>query len=183
MEVTLAGGLMVDVATREDLQRHHDTLARAFNASKSQRGDYIPIFGQMTAPTGIGSGPLVIPFNPIKPVAGKQWALQFVSIYTVVAGPAIATLNAAVLIGSSPVGPGAAHPSPTGLVIPTQEVVIPGLAVPTSGGVIIPGKVLVRPGEQLYCVLQGAGLVAGTEYHASAAVIEADLNAESVIWI
>jgi len=180
-EITVAGGLVVDVATKEDLAAHHRMLADL--TGRRQEADYVPLFGSSVAPAGIGSGPLVIPISPRSPVAGRVWALQFLSIFTVIAGPVIASLNAALLIGQSPIGPGGAHPAPAGITLDPKQVVVPGLAVPTSGGVIIPGKVLCRSGEQVYCVLQGAGLVVGTVYNATLAALESVDSREANVYL
>lgn len=180
-EITVAGGMVIDVATKDDLAAHHRMLADLTGGR--QEGDYVPLFGSSTAPAGIGTGPLVIPLSPRSPAAGKVWALQYLAIFTIIAGPVIANLNAALLIGQSPIGPGGAHPAPGAIRLDPQEVVLPGLAVPTAGGVIIPGKVLIRAAEQVYCVLQGAGLVVGTVYQATASVLEAPVSREANIYL
>lgn len=180
-EITVAGGVVVDVATKDDLAAHHRMLADL--TGRKQEGDYVPLFGSSTAPAGIGSGPLVIPLVPRSPAEGLKWALQYLAIFTVVAGPVIANLNAALMIGRSPVGPGGAHPAPASITLDPQQVVLPGLSVPTAGGVIIPGKVIIRPAEQLYCVLQGAGLVVGTVYQATASVLSAPDTREANIYL
>ena len=182
-EITAAGGVVIDVATKDDLDRHHKAIESMVKGSR-QEGDYIPLFGSSTAPAGIGSGPLVIPFSPRSPAAGKVWAVQYLAIFTGDgAGPVIATLNASVLIGRSPVGPGGAHPAPGGLNIDPQEVCLPGLSVPTAGGIIVPGKLLCRASEQIYCVLRGAGLVVGTVYQATASVLETEATREANIYL
>jgi len=182
MEVTLAGGVVVDVATRDDLAAHHRMLAEL--AGKREEGDYVPLFGSSTAPAGIGSGPLVIPLSPRSPAAGRVWALQYLAIFTGDgAGAIIANLNATVLIGRSPIGPGGAHPAPAAITIDPQEVVLPGLSVPTAGGIIVPGKLLVRASEQVYAVLRGSGLVVGTVYQLAASVLEAEATREANIYL
>lgn len=170
MELTIVGGATVDIATCNDLDRHHDKMRDML--PKKQEADYQPLFGSYVAV--VGATTIAIPFNPGKPPGGKLWGVQWVSVFTTGFGGVIPNVTFAICIGNCP------PPSNNAKVNPS-DIVYPANSFPAA--INVPAKTLIRPTEQLYVLLQGSGLVAGTIYNATAAVLETDFNREANLYI
>lgn len=183
VEVTLAGGLVVDVATKDDLQRHHESLRDELIRLIGEKRDVqaYRIYGSSTTTSGFtGTGPIPIAFNPTSPPSGRLWVVQFVTAWvgTTVAAGTTANLNCAVMCGQSPSGGGligrAVNVNVSDVVIPTQAVPNP----PTG----TPDVFVVKSENQLYVLLAGSALAASTVYNAAALVIDLPAVPGAVIW-
>ncbi|HYR17901.1 MAG TPA: hypothetical protein VEQ15_00320 [Myxococcales bacterium] len=169
MEVTLAGGGVIDIATRDEIVSHHDRLESLLSKS-SVHGQRL--YGQ----TPTGAGPLVIDLG--SPPMGMLWIPQYICVFGAApflgAGNIfIANVSAAVLAGSLP------RPQQLALGPPVTGadyggVLAVGLQLPGSDS-IPAGKTPVYGNEHLYVILAGTGLAAGsaTVYQATAYVLEA----------
>jgi hypothetical protein len=178
MEVVLAGGAMIDLATREDVQEHHERLRRYLEKPK---GRYYRVSGSGATTAGFsGSGPIAVSFTPQSPPDGFWWLVQWFSCWvgTSIAAGAVANLNAALMVGQCPTGPGA--PVARAIVPSLSDVAIPGLAVPS--GTNVPDKTVITGQDQLYALLAGSALAASTTYNLLAGVVEVPAEGETLFW-
>lgn len=182
MEVTVAGGAVIDIASKDDIQRHHDRVEKLIGERRPTGKYYRVIASGVTTSGFSGSGPIAIAFTPSSPPAGRHWFVQWVAIWpgTSPATGAVANLFAAVAVGRSPVPPGASIPGAFLGALSEADIVVPGLAVPLS--VPIPDKTVVKPQDQLYVLLAGSGLAASTTYVATAGVIDTPDSDETYFW-
>lgn len=177
-ELAIAGDISIDLATKDDVLSLHRGLAEQL---KPPAGAYYRIYATGQTATGFsGSGPIAICFTPFSPPAGRIWAVQWVALWvgTSPANPATANLNAALMIGRSPVGPGG--PPGASFTPSNSDVVVPGQTVPAS--ITVPDKTIVYHADQLYAILAGSGLAASTVYNASAGVLDLPDKAEALLW-
>lgn len=86
----------------------------------------------------------------------------------------IPNLTAAVCVGNVPPPSSNAKVNPSDITYPANNV---------PGTIAIPDKMLVRSTEALYILLSGSGLVTGTVYNATGAVLEAEFSRESNLYI
>src|SRR5215831_17259712 len=148
MEIAVAGSVAIDVATREDLAKHHDKL-REMLEGRRPAGRYYMIEGSGTTTAGFsGSGPIAVSFTPQSPPGGRRWYVEWLAIWvgTNPATAAVANLFGAVMVGRCPTGPGAPIAAP--IVPAVADVVVPGQVVPSS--ISIPDKTIVKSQQQLY---------------------------------
>lgn len=178
MEILVAGGAAVDIATRQDLEAHHERIRKALERPHAR---YHRLVG--ARPPVAANKPFIIPLDTPRPPTGWMWEVQWVSIYgddpTVSA--AIANVRAAVLVGTRPTDASLTNPPASG--VDYAGVILPGLAVPTPGSQNVPDKNIVYSDEELYALLAGTGLVAGAGfYHFNAGVIELPQTADALMW-
>jgi hypothetical protein len=177
MEIALAGGVLVDLATRDDIEGFHRKLAEKLVPPHAK---YFPVSGSGATAAGFsGSGPIAVAFNPQSPPPGRLWSVQWVAVWvgTTPAAGAVANLFAAVCVGNSQVGAGG---PPRALTANISDVVIPGQAVPS--GINVPDKTIVKPDTQLYVLFGGAGLAASTVYNCTAGVLDMPATDEATLW-
>src|SRR5215467_4114305 len=130
MEIALEGGVTLDVATRDDLAKHHESLRERIEA-RVPRGKYYMVQGSGATTSGFsGSGPIAISFTPQSPPAGRLWFVQWVAVWvgSNPATTAVANLFASLAVGRCPTGPGA--PIAAAIVPNVADPVVPGQAVP-----------------------------------------------------
>lgn len=178
----MAGGAVIDIASKDDLKRHHDRLEKLMGEARV-RGKYYRVIATGVTGSGFtGSGPIAIAFTPSSPPSGRHWFVQWTSVFvgTSPAAGATANLFAAIMVGRSPVPPGATISGAFLGALSEADVVLPGLAVPSN--VTIPDKTVVKPQDQLYVVLAGSGLAASTVYVATAGVIDTPDTDETYFW-
>ena len=178
----MAGGAVIDIASADDLKRHHDRLEKLL-AERRPAGKYYRIIGSGSTTAGFsGSGPIAIAFTPSSPPAGRHWFVQWAAIFVGTSPAAAATANlfAAVMVGRSPSPPGATIAGAFPGALSEGDVVVPGLAVPSS--TTVPDKTVVKPQDQLYVVLAGSGLAASTVYVATAGIIDTPDSDETYFW-
>lgn len=169
MEVTLSGGIEIDVATRDDIEQHHDWLKGRLG---QRRAEYKELPGGVATNS---NNPLLIDFG--QPPAGRLWAAQWLAIFADDPfGSAIANVTACLFVGV-PRYTGA------GLSYSINDARMPALAVPASQNV--PDSVLARGGQHIFVVLKGSGLAAGTTvgYNANLGVLVAEDSDETRAWI
>lgn len=167
------------LASRRDLQRYHAGLAELL---EPPRGVYRRIMATGTTSAGFsGSGPTAITFTPGSPPAGRIWAIQWLAVWVGLtpAGPAVANLNAALMVGSARVG-GGQQQAPNAVLVNLDDVVVPGLAVPSA--VSVPDASIVNSQEILYLLLAGSGLAASTMYCARAGLLDLPDIPEALLW-
>lgn len=172
MEISLATAVAVEVATKDDLVRHTDRLARLLERPHAR---YLR--------AAAGKAPLAanhaFAISLGKPTAGLLWIVQ----YVLVTGDdptnitAIANTRAAIFVGS----PGPDSQMGTGAGLDTAGCIVPGLAIPSLTN--LPDKCVVHTDEELYAVLFGTGLSAGAvTYHFNAGLLELPQTAEALLW-
>lgn len=171
-EITIAGGAVIDVATRSDLDQHHDKLSRLFPPPAVVEFEIKPT-GQPSSPNGVATTrPLVLDFGG--PPAGNLWLIEWITVIGNDAlnggvTTAIANVVAAVFIGP-PVKPDALVPS--SILSDNSRLVVPAFAVPSTQQ--LPDKAFVRGQDHLYVLVGGSGVVAGSAfYRATAGVLKA----------
>ena len=181
MELTVDASVALDLASKEDLAAHHQRLEKLF--PDIPRGWYVRAVATAVVPTGgLVSGNLVAGFVPRPPI-GKMWFLQWLAVVQgqAVASAVVANAFASLMVGRSPVGPGAQSQSGTGPVADPGEMVLPGLAVPSNASV--PDKTVVRWGEEAYLLIAGSGVgAAGTTYNAVLGVLEVPDVESAYFW-
>lgn len=178
MVIALAGGVEVDLATRDDLLGVHQRLERL----RPPHGRYYTISGEgLTSSTFSGSGPIAISFTPQSPPSGRIWAVQWAACWpaTNPSVGAIANLFATLCAGRCPTGPGA-PPANTAIVHNLGDTLVPGQAVPSS--INVPDKTIITSRLQFYVLFGGSGLAASTQYNATAGVIDLPDTDESILW-
>lgn len=182
MEVTLAAGGVIDLATAADLEEHHRRLERL--VPETPRGRYYMIAGNGVTASGFaapaaGLG-IAVAFTPSSPPGGRLWFLQWVAVFVGLnpAQGAQANVFAAICVGRSFSGP-------SQTVAPAQapnlgDIVVPGQAVPAA--INVPDKTVVKAEQQLYALLQGSGLAASTAYNLVAGVVDVPDQDEVYFW-
>lgn len=171
MEVTLEGGVHVDIATRDDVEEIHRR-----HRPKPHRAGYRALSNGAQA----GTGPLLIDFG--EPPAGKLYVAQWLTIFpdTPFLGASNATVAnvSAALFAGIPRGQSGA-----GLVYSIGDVIQGGLLVPSNTN--LPDDAIAHGGQHLYVVLAGSGLAAGTSvgYNANCGVLIADDDPETIAWV
>jgi hypothetical protein len=181
VEVTLAGGLVVDVATKGDLQHHHERIEKILGERKDVRAYRISGSGATTAGYAGGAGPIAISFTPMSPPAGRIWLVKWVTVWvgTTVAAGTTNNLNCAVMVGRCPTGPGA--PIQAAIVPIISDVVIPTQTVPPPAGGV-PSVLEVKSEQQLYVLLAGDALAVSTVYNCAAIVVDAPDVPGAILW-
>lgn len=165
MELTVDAGVVIDLATKEDVAQHHKFLEDLLNRRRAG-------YRTLMAAVPVGSGPLVMDLG--SPPAGKLYAVQWASVF-----PDVGSIGAAIasVVGILCVG----YPSK---VPPPGDIANPGFSIP-SGQLNVPDVTVVHGGQRLYIVLQGTGLAAGTTvgYNANAGVLIGDDDPKTIAWI
>jgi hypothetical protein len=177
MELTIAGDVVIDLATKGDLAEHHEKMRKLL---EKPAGVYYTVQGSGTTGATPGSGPIAIVFDPPGPGNGRLWLVQWAAVWvaTSPAAVAVVNLNAALMVGRAPLGPGGqlgATFTPN-----NSDPVAPGQPVPAA--ISVPDKTVVKRQWQLYMLLAGAGLVANTTYNMSAGVVDLPATAEALLW-
>ena len=144
-EVTVAAGIEIDLASREDLERHHDWLRQRLGDRREAK--YRVLSGSV-AP---GTAPLLLRVGA-SPPAGLLYVVQWVAIFgDDDTKAAITNVGASLRIGV-PRSPASA--------VGGVETIIPGLAVPSVANV--PDAVFCAPGQQIYVVIGGTASGSGS---------------------
>lgn len=178
MELAVAADVAIDLATKDDLDHHHQNIKQMF---QRPAGRYYPISGSTQTTSGFsGSGPIAAAFNPLSPPPGRQWFLQWLAVWVGTSLFAVSTANlfAALCIGQSPTGPGG--PSARAVNVNDSDVAQPGQNIPTA--INLPDKLIVRPQTQLYVLIGGSGLAASTIYNANVGLIDVPDTDEALFW-
>jgi hypothetical protein len=174
VEIAVAGGAVIDLASTQDLRQHHDRIVDAL-----KRGPFAH-FQRLAGSEESGAGPLLIDLGT--PPSGMIWLPQWVNVFGADAfmgasNASIANVSAAVFAGSLPleaalkIGPPVTGPA-------WSDVIVPGILVPSSFS--MPDKSPVFPNEHLYVLFGGSGLAAGStgQYWATAGVLEGPFSDE-----
>lgn len=178
MELAVAADVVVDLATKQDLDHHHERIKKVF---ERPGGRYYVVSASTTTTAGFsGSGPIAAAFNPMSPPGGRQWFLQWLAVWVGTSLFAVSTANlfAALCVGQSQTGPGA--PSARAVNVNDSDVVQPGQNIPTA--INLPDKLIVRAQTQLYVLIGGSGLAASTIYNANVGLIDVPDTDESLFW-
>jgi hypothetical protein len=179
MELTVAGDVAVELATRDDLDRHHERLRDVLADHKDAR--YYMVSGA-TANTAAQPGPIAMSFTPQAPPPGRIWRVQWAAIWQansqagLLAG-AIANLFAALCVGNSPTGPGG--PSARAVNVNASDIAVPGQTVPSS--INVPDLTVVKSEQQLYFLIGGSGLTS-VNFSCTAGVLDAPDVPEALFW-
>jgi hypothetical protein len=178
VEITLAGGAVVDLATRADADERHGQLAKLLERPAVH---YQRVTG--VSPSPAGAGPLVLDLG--RPAMGMIWLPQWITITgDDVFGGAIANVTCAVFAGR------VARPQELVIGPPVRGFDLAaciltggagGLSIPNTTG--FPDKTPVFTNEHLYVIVTGTGVNAGAgKYTATAGVLELPFNDESLTW-
>lgn len=176
MEVALAGGVMVDLATKQDTDAHHARL-RALLARPQVRARRLP--GFITTGAVITRAPIITLQHP---PAGALWVVQW--IRTQQADP-ITAVAAASMVGyigaSAAVQNQLASASAAGG--DDANAFTNGLAVPSLTN--LPDKVVVYTQEELFFAIIGtsANIGVSTKYGVIVGVLEVPNTPEALTWI
>lgn len=176
MELTLAGGVVVDVATRDDVAEHHKRLEKLLDAARP-RGQYVPVSGVGAARTA----PVVADCG--RPPQGRVWMPQWALAQGNDAFTTVSNVTWALFAGPVPSGGGLANGPPVAGINgrPLLTGTNAGIAVPSVQSV--PDKSVVFQQENLYAVFAGSGLVAGAvSYTVWVGVIEVEFNDEYLFY-
>jgi hypothetical protein len=175
MEVRLAGGVLIDVATAGDVKTQGDRLAKLLERPHArflrQNNGKVP--RAANAPFCISLG---------RPPQGMLWKVQWLIITgdDPTVATAIANVRAALFAGAMPPDSQLSGSAP----IIGQDfagVLQHGIAVPST--ITIPDMSVVYSNEELYVVIGGTGTVAGAgNYHVSAGLLEMPQTAEALTW-
>lgn len=178
MEVRLAGGALIDIATAEDVKAGHDRIAKLLERPHAR---FYRAFGGK-APRAANL-PFVIPLQQTGPPGGMMWLLQ----WAIFIGDdptqitAIANARAALFIGNAPPDSSLAGAAPVTGQLDPAGCVLPGVAIPSITA--IPDKSVAYSGEQVYGIIAGTGTVAGAvSYRLILGVIELPQTAEALMW-
>lgn len=173
MELRLAGGAVIDLATREDLAAEmaaiRDVLERPHGRFQRASNGKAPLAANHAFAISLG-----------KPPAGMLWLVQYVLLMgdDPTNTTTIANVRAGVFVGSS--GPDSSILNAAQLDAP--GCIVPALSVPSLTAV--PDKTVVHTNEELYAVFFGTGLSAGASggYHFNAGLLELPQKAEALLW-
>lgn len=177
MEIRVAGGALIDVATKDDVIGSVDRLAKILEKPHAR---YFRAFGGR--PPRAGNLPFVIQLQPSRPPNGMMWMVEWVALFgdDPTISTAIANVRAALFAGNIPTdaslsGGAALVGADMGSVIQT------GLIVPSTG--TIPDKSFVYSQEDLYAIVAGTGTVAGAaNYRLVCGLIELPQTREALLW-
>lgn len=172
MEALVGASAVVDIATKDDLQAHHERLAGLLDRPHGR------FYRAANAKAPLGSNH-AFSISLGRPPSGKLWIVQ----YVILTGDdptnitAIANTRAAVFVGS--VQPDSGLTATT--TLDQAGCIVPALAIPSLTNV--PDKCIVHTDEELYAVLFGTGLSAGAvSYHFNAGLLELPQKAEALLW-
>jgi len=181
MEITVAGDVVIDVATKADLAEHHDRLRTMMERPHGHIRR--PIASGATGAGFAGSGPVYLLFEPASPPAGRIWMVQYVSVWVGLTPSAGATANlfATFAVGNAPRG-SQSDILVAGPAINIGDIVAPGLVVPTGASGDMPDRVIVQSEDQAYVILQGSALAASTRYSATMGVLDLPDTPEALLW-
>lgn len=177
MEITLAGGVSVDLATSEDLERHQRRIAELVNPER--KGHYRRIDGSAAS----RAAPVLVDLG--RPPMGMWWFVQWVLLTgDSPIGATVANVTAGVFAGGLP-SPAALAVGPPATGFAVQDCILSGgnsgLGIPTV--TTVPDKSVVFETENLYAIFTGSGLAAGAAfYRATAGVIEVPARNETLFW-
>lgn len=167
VELTIAGGGVIDLASREDVEEHHRRLAELL-AKPTAHGQRVSGFANT------GAGPLVIDLGT--PPMGMLWLPQYLTaggadVHLGAGNIFIANVSAAAFAGRLV----RAQELALGPPVTGEDIagcINAGFQIPQT--IQLPDRAAVYGNEHLYVVLAGSGLAAGsaTVYRASAFVIE-----------
>jgi hypothetical protein len=177
MEVRLAGGVMIDLATAEDVERGHDRIAKLLERPHAR---FFRAFGGR--PPRAASVPFVIQLQPSRPPGGMMWLVQWVATMgdDPTVSTAIANVRAALFAGNVPtdasLGGGA-----TPIGVDFGGTLMTGIIVPST--LTVPDKSVVYSNEDLYAMIAGTGTVAGAgNYRVVVGIIELPQTPEALMW-
>jgi hypothetical protein len=177
MEVRLAGGVMVDLASRDDLEGGFDRLAKVL---ERPHGRYQRLFGGR--PPRAGNLPFVVQLQPSRPPGGMMWVLEYVIVMgdDPTVSTAIANVRAALLAGNIPPDASLGGNAPiTGADF--GGVIQSGIVVPST--ITLPDKAIVYSNEDLYAVIGGTGTIAGAaNYRVVIGCLELPQTAAALLW-
>lgn len=177
MEILVAGGVKVDLATVADLAGGFDHLGKLLQRPHAR---YQRLFGGR--PPRAANLPFVIQLQPSRPPGGMLWIVE--SVIAMGDDPtvstAIANVRAALFAGNIPTDASLAGNAPiTGADF--GNVVLSGIPVPTNQN--LPDKSVVYSNEDLYAIVGGTGTVAGAaNYRLVIGVLELPQTAEALMW-
>lgn len=172
-ELTVDAGITVDLASKEDIQRHHDWLKKRLGV---RRADY-RVLTDSVAAAQLSTTNTVLLANFGSPPAGHIYAAQWLSIFPDSPfGAAIANVTAAFGVGPVQGGRSNIHFS-------LADIILPSISVPSFTN--IPDAVLAVGGQQLYVLISGSGVTGGTVtgYNANLGVLIGDDSEETRAWI
>lgn len=178
MEIALAGGVVVDLATRQDHEHGVERLAKLLEKPHAR---YFRAIGGRAARTG--NAPFVVQLQPSRPPGGMLWLVQW-ALFTgsdPSASAAIANVRAALFVGSIPADSTLSGNAPL-IGGDSGGLILPGQAVPSLS--TMPDKSVVYASEDLYAIFVGTGLVAGDAngYRVSIGLLELPATPEALLW-
>jgi hypothetical protein len=176
MELTVAGDVVVDFATKDDLDRHHQRIEKLIEKTARQR------IHRLRGGASSKATPIVIDFG--KPPMGMFWLPQWALVWGNDAFTNVANVAWVLFAGPLPSASLLAVGPPV-LGLDQADPILTGgnsgISVPSSQN--IPDKTIVWSRDNLFVVLSGSGLVAGaTAYHACVGVEERPDTEEARVW-
>lgn len=156
MEVTLAGGAVVDIASREDVAEHHRRLEQLLEGKKSKARLERLRTGKAATAT-----PVVLDLG--RPPMGLVWLPQYATAWGNDAFTSVSNVAWVLFAGPLPSGNPALAVGPPVAGLDQGDPILTGgnsgISVPSTQSV--PDQVVVYPQDNLYAVFAGSGLVAG----------------------
>ena len=177
MEIRVAGGALIDVATREDLIGSVDRLAKILEKPHAR---YFRAFGGR--PPRASNVPFVVQLQPSRPPSGMMWMVEWVIVMgdDPTASGAIANVRAALFAGNIPPDSSLSGSAPI-VGADFGSTIQTGIVVPSTS--TIPDKSFVYSQEDLYAIIGGSGTVAGAaNYRVVCGVIELPQTREALMW-
>lgn len=178
MEITVAGGAVIDLATRED---HERGIARLAGLMQKPHARYFRAFGGRASRAS--NAPFAIQLQPSRPPGGMLWLVQW-ALFTgsdPSASAAIANVRAALFVGSIPPDSNLSGNAPL-IGADSGGLILPGQAVPSLN--TMPDKSVVYASEDLYALFVGSGLNAGdvNGYRVNIGILELPATPEALLW-
>lgn len=157
-EITLAGGLVIDVASGKELDDHADKLLEGIRGSGASKPLYQTRFAAAVTPAA-GSSTQLLKFG--RPSTGKLWNLVYLTLFGVDDRTVLAGAVAASYVGNPD--------APT-----LHGLIDPGKAIPSASN-YGPEEIWVHDSEELFVIVYGAAN--GVSMGGVARVLEHDAEA------
>lgn len=176
MEIAVAAGGMIDLATKDDVDKHHHRLEQLLSRPRAH-------FSRLNGSAPTRAAPVVVDCG--RPPMGMMWLPQWaIGMGNDALGAVIANVTWAMFAGAIPQGGGLAVGPPT-VGLDLGNCILTGtgggLTAPTIAN--FPDKSPVYGNENLYGVFSGAGLAAGAQfYRLVVGVLELPFTDEALTW-
>lgn len=138
-ELTVEASFLADLATKDDLAKHHKWLEDRLSGPKA-------LSDVDDGSTAVATLPVLITF-PRRPVAGRLWSINWCSVFLDGQVAPVNNLFADLCIGTPRLAPG------------LSDVVAPGIAVPGYADL---RHRIAKSGQQIYLIVYGSGTISNS---------------------